>query len=646
MSKISSLLYGLFFGLLVCTTSCERDLDELELATGPANPDVFIDGFSGGLIYAAFGGSDVRAFDVDNDITFAGTASMRFAVPDFESPAGAFAGGTYFLEAGRDLSDFNVLSFWARASQPANLDVVGFGNDLGANENIVAVNGLALNTNWQQYFIPIPDPARLTDERGMFYYSEGPENERGYTLWIDEVKFENLGTIVPGPARIFGGEDRTVTAENGATFTIDGEAVFSLPNGVNQTMSVAPAYFSFVSSDPSVATVDANGQVRIVREGAAVITATLAGEPVTGSLIVRAVGEVQQPRTAAPTPTEPADEVISIYSNAYDNAPLDFLNGFWEFSTTQSEELQIDGNDLVRYSQLNFVGIQFTSPTIDARAADRFHIDIWTPDATAAPATFKILLFDLGPDNSFGGGDDASHEVTITAPTLQSETWVSIDLPLSDFPGLTTRANLAQVVLSGDLPNLFVDNIYLYDSGGSPGGGSGGGTGGQETAPTVAAPAPTTPAANVISLFSDAYPDVNVDTYRTDWSMGTLEALTVAGNATHRYSNVDFVGIETINNQVDATSMTHFRLDVWSPDATAFGVKLVDFGADGVFGGGDDVEHQIDFPAPPQRQWVSYDIPLSDFVDLTTRANIAQYILVGRPAGSSTLFVDNMYFRR
>ena len=31
-------------------------------------------------------------------------------------------------------------------------------------------------------------------------------------------------------------------------------------------------------------------------------------------------------------------------------------------------------------------------------------------------------------------------------------------------------------------------------------------------------------------------------------------------------------------------------------DFTFFGVKLVDFGADGVYdGGGDDVEHQVDF---------------------------------------------------
>ena len=41
--------------------------------------------------------------------------------------------------------------------------------------------------------------------------------------------------------------------------------------------------------------------------------------------------------------------------------------------------------------------------------------------------------------------------------------------------------------------------------------------------------------------------------------------------------------------------MEHFNLDVWTPDATTFRVKLVDFGADAAFGGGDDTEHELAF---------------------------------------------------
>ena len=64
--------------------------------------------------------------------------------------------------------------------------------------------------------------------------------------------------------------------------------------------------------------------------------------------------------------------------------------------------------------------------------------------------------------------------------------------------------------------------------------------------------------------------------------------------------------------------MDYYHVDIWTPDATTFGVKLVDFGADGVFGGGDDTESQLDF-VPAKAGWVSYDLKLSDFTNLKSK---------------------------
>jgi hypothetical protein len=53
----------------------------------------------------------------------------------------------------------------------------------------------------EKYIIPIPDASKLRAERGLFWYAEGAENGKGYTFWIDELKFEKLGTIAqPGPS--------------------------------------------------------------------------------------------------------------------------------------------------------------------------------------------------------------------------------------------------------------------------------------------------------------------------------------------------------------------------------------------------------------------------------------------------------------
>jgi len=162
--------------------------------------------------------------------------------------------------------------------------------------------------------------------------------------------------------------------------------------------------------------------------------------------------------------------------------------------------------------------------------------------------------------------------------------------------------------------------------------------------PFVAAPTPTRAEANVISLFSDAYTDTSVDTYRTDWSLGgTLTEISINGDAVLEYAGLNFVGIETVSSQLDISGMTHVHIDIWSPDFTNFDLTIVDFGGNGAFGGGDDTEDTEVVNSPAQRQWVSLDIPLSNFT-LGGNTNIAQYVLGGEPAGSFTLYVDNFYF--
>lgn len=626
---------------LLMITGCQRDPDVLEPATYPDIPEVFIDGFSSGLNYAAFGGSKVTAFDVDKEVKYNGTASMRIEVPDFEDPLGAYAGGVYFTGEGRNLSGYDALTFWAKASQPANIDIVGIGNDLGLSSNQATITGLAVNTNWKKYYIPIPDPARWTAERGMFFYSEGPEDGRGYTIWFDEVKFEKVGTIAHPRPVILNEQNQNITAFIGQTLTIgDTYVLFNMPYGTDQRVNVAPGYFNFVSSNESVATVNDNGQISIVGMGSATVTAKFGDKAAAGSITVN-TAELP-PR--APVPTVPAENVISLFSNAYTNVNVDTWATGWLYSTAVLQELQIDGDDVKLYTNLNFNGIEFASQTIDATQMTHFHMDIWTPDPTAPPAAFKVLLVDFGADGVFGGGDDVSHELTFTAntnPALATRQWVQLDIPLSAFTGLTTRKHLAQLVISGDPNTVFVDNVYFYRSGGTT-----------PTVPTAPAPTPTFSASNVISLFSNAYPNVPVDTWSAVWDQADVSDVQIAGNDVKLYTNLVFAGIEFINQTVDASDMTHFHMDIWTPDPTAlpavFRIKLVDFGADGAFGGEDDKEHELTFnanstPALVTGNWIRFDIPLSNFTGLTTKGHLAQLIISGDP---NTVYVDNILFHK
>ncbi len=334
------------------------------------------------------------------------------------------------------------------------------------------------------------------------------------------------------------------------------------------------------------------------------------------------------PVTAAPTPTRPEANVISMYSNAYNNVAVDTWRTDWSVATLT--DLQIEGNDTKKYTALSFVGIETVGPNlIDASSMLYFHVDVWTPNMT----TFRVKLVDFGADGAYAGGDDSEHELSFT-PTLSG--WNSYEIALSDFAGLTSKQHLAQLIFSGNPAGAgiaFIDNVYFHNVPFV-----------NPNEPMTAAPTPTRPAANVISMFSNAYTNVPVDTWRTVWSAADLTDLQIAGNDTKKYTNLNFVGIETVGaNEIDASGMTYFHVDAWTPNMTAFRIKLVDFGADTNFGGGDDVEHELSF-TPTLSGWNSYDIPMADFAGLTTRNHIAQLIFSGNPSGAGTVFIDNVYF--
>lgn len=621
MKKNQSIFKG-FFGLLALAilfvAGCKkRDVADLQNPEFPNTAEVFIDDFTSDLAYAAFGGSDVKAFQVDNQVAYGGTRqSMRFDVPDANSPNGSYAGGVFFSKTGRNLSGYNALTFYIKASQAATIGVIGFGNDLGENKYQVTLSGLPVNSNWKKIIIPIPDAAKLTAEKGLLYYSTGPENGRGYTFWIDEVRFENLGDIANLQGLIYTGQDRVIgNAETGDKITIDGlQASVNLPGGVNQTVGISPYYFTFNSSTPAVANVDAKGLVSVVDAGSATITAKLGDKNATGSLSITSTGLPVGPTTIAPVPTRDAADVISLYSNAYTNVPVDTWNTRWQFSTADNYFIQVAGNDVIRYRNLNFVGIEFSSSTINATAMSGFHIDIWTPDITALPNNFKVLLVDFGANGVVGGGDDASHEVTITSPTLVSNNWVSIDIPMSSFTGLTTRAHLGQLVLSGTLPNLYVDNVYFYKI---------------PTRPTVAAPTPTRLAANVISIFSDAYTNVAGSDFNPNWGQATVTTQTlIAGNNTLSYAGLNYQGLQFGSN-LNVSTMGFLHLDYYTVNSTNLRVFLISPGP---------VETPYTLPTPTTG-WNSVDIPLSAFSPVALN-NLIQM----KYDGNGDIYVDNIYF--
>ena len=626
----------LLSGLLTAASAmlvsgCGRDSSTTEPAELPATADIFTDNFAKNVDFQAFSGSKLDAVSIDATTKQVGTSSLKIIVPGPNDPTGGYAGGALVTSIARDLSKYNAVTFWAKASVSATVNVIGIGNDnTGTSQYSAERANLPVTTAWTKYTLPLPLAAKLTAEKGLFHFGEGHENNAGYTLWIDDLKFETVSTITsPRPAI----PTTTVNMEVGGTARVEGTTVTVAVSGVDQQLTAAPAYFTFASSAPTVATVSATGVISAVSVGSAQVTATLGSVAATGTVTVATVAP---PAAAAATPSTPAAEVISLFSGPYTNRAVDTWSATWDQADVS--EVQLGGNATKRYANLVFAGVEFTSAPIDARAMTHLHLDVYAYD----DAAFKVKLVDFGANGAFGGGDDSEHEVTLSAtstPKLLKNAWSSLDIPLAAFTTLKGRGKVAQMILTASSRTMYLDNVYFWKVPGAP-------------APTVAAPTPTVAATNVVSLFSNAYTNVPVGTWSAGWDQADVENVQVAGNDTKKYTNVVFAGVEFTSPTVNASTMTHFHMDVWTPDSTsaprAFKVKLVDFGPNGTFGGGDDKEHEVSItragtPSLVSGTWVSIDLPMSAFAGMTTRGAVAQMVLSG---DLSTVYVDNVYFYR
>ena len=565
---------------------------------------VFGDNYAAGVSFVDFGGA-VNTQSIDPTQHHSGTASLKIPI------TAGYSGGALVSASPTNLSAYTAVTFWAKNDNPAfKLDAAGLGNNAATTVYAVERNGITLTSTWTKYYIPIPVASKLTAETGLFHFAEG-SGEGAYNIWIDDIQYENVSAATLGtPTATFATE--TFSKAIGETFNPNA-TTSTYPVCAEGAMQTAKAYFTWTSSNTAVASIDATGSGTALAQGTTNITGKLGAVNATGVLTINVTAPLGVPTTAAPTPpVRPANQVVSLFSDAYTNvAGTDWFPN-WGQSTVVTE-VNIVGNPTKKYTSLNYEGVQFAG-TVDASAMNKLHIDIWTPNCTA----FDVYPIVSGQPEQF---------VTLT-PTLAG--WNSFDIDLSNYTiPLNSIMQFKFVGTPFGSSTVYFDNLYFYVGAVAV------------TDPTVAAPTP--PARNatdVISLFSNAYTNVPVDTWSAVWDAADVADALVAGNNTKKYTNLNYAGVEFTSSPVNATNMAYYHVDIWTPNATTFHVKLVDFGADGLYGGGDDTESELAY-TPALSGWVSYDIPLSDFTALGSRAHLAQMLFI---SSNSKVYVDNVYF--
>ena len=424
-------------------------------------------------------------------------------------------------------------------------------------------------------------------------------------------------------------------------------------------------------------------------------------------LIMAISGLQAQPNSNAPAPpSRNAADVISIFGGAYSAITGVNYNPNWGQSGSVNTAFDPGTGDVVMaYTNFNYQGTGFEGNPQNASEMEFIHIDVWTNNATV----LKFTTIDNSGNGAaevlvevpLSSGKWSSVDLPKSAFTGMS--WKSViqvkfdgqggvspsDIYLDNIyfwkkPAASGEdASLKDLQIDGKTIPGFAPSALKY-SYGVPGGGSlpqislattndakantkitqataipgdatvvvTAGNGTTTATYTISyfysspeGPAPTPTATSVLSMYSDAYTNVDVDTWRTDWSQSTFEATTIKGNATLKYTNLGFNGIETIKKPINASSMTTLNMDVWTPNITVFNVKLVSFMGDGFGGANGDSEANINANLVAY-QWNKIAIPLADFTSagLKSLNDLSQLIFTSTPFGSGIAFVDNIYF--
>jgi hypothetical protein len=160
-------------------------------------------------------------------------------------------------------------------------------------------------------------------------------------------------------------------------------------------------------------------------------------------------------------------------------------------------------------------------------------------------------------------------------------------------------------------------------------------------APLTKASAPSTrDAADVVSIFSDAYTNVTLDELPTGWSATNFEATTIDSDNVWKLTSLDFLGMVTnYAAGIDVSSMEKLHIDYWVPSGTTneLFVKIVN-----TVDGGEDIES---LGTTVGGSWQSIDLDMTGFDggNLANKEKITQ-ILIDSDGLAGVVYIDNFYF--
>jgi len=402
------------------------------------------------------------------------------------------------------------------------------------------------------------------------------------------------------------------------------------------------------------------------------------------------------PSNSPAAPTKDAADVISVYSDAYTDIATNYNPGWGQSGSVNTTFDPGDGNNVMVYTNFNYQGTELTAT--DMAAMEYLHLDIWVessdetvykvtpigggeklvnitttpgswssvdipltsftgvnfsavnqmkfaegignniyldniyfwkePIATGADASLSDLAIEGETVTGFGANTNykvALTEGTTTVPQITSATTTDTNATsvITQATAIPGDATVVVTAANGTTTETYTVSFFIGKPAGAPA-------------------TPTQDAADVISVYSDAYTDIATN-YNPAWGQsGSVTTDYDAGDNNNilLYSNFNYQGTDL--PPTDMTSMNFLHIDIWVAENETRVVKA------SPLGGGETLVVITTTPG----SWNSVDIPLSSFTSVNFSAVggmkfDGQFASDGAQADiaiRSDIYLDNIYF--
>ncbi len=290
--------------------------------------------------------------------------------------------------------------------------------------------------------------------------------------------------------------------------------------------------------------------------------------------------------------------------------------------------IQTEGGNSFNFADVATAGNAFDVNLSNGVAITQGESYILTFEASTSPGNTRSIIAGIGLNE--GDFTAAIETVNLTETT---QTFV-LELTANGFGSANSRVLFDMGAETGI---VVIDNVSLIVDDGST----------ADPAPMVAAPAPPQRnAEDVISLYSDAYADIEVDTLSATFDDSFVEEIMIEGDNTLKIDFTNFVGVDFSGDKQDASGMTHFHLDFWTAEedliGKVFNLKFSQWGGtDGEVSAFELPLNTGTTPAVESGKWISVDVPISDWTNAPqTRDDIAQFLIT---SNLDVVYVDNVY---